>query len=68
METITGNLSRIHKRIQETCIRVHRDPKQVRLLLATKIVDTDKINFALQQGETIIGENKVQELNSRIFI
>ncbi len=53
METITGNLSRIHKRIQETCMRVHRDPKQVRLLLATKTVDTvqDKFCFTTRRND-----------------
>lgn len=64
-EFIVQNLKTIHKRIQKACESSGRDPKEVRLLLATKTVDSDRINFALQQGETLVGENKVQELKQK---
>jgi len=47
------------------CEKTHRNPEEVRLLLATKTVDSERINFALQQGATLIGENKVQELKQK---
>lgn len=62
MEVLAHNLSVIRKRIEKTCLRIGRDPKTVRLLLATKTVDANRINKALELGETLIGENKVQEL------
>ena len=64
-ETITQNLRTIHKRIQAACKRAGRNPDEVRLLLATKTVDSNLIKFALQHGETLIGENKVQELEQK---
>nr|BFF38305.1 YggS family pyridoxal phosphate-dependent enzyme [Tenacibaculum mesophilum] len=65
MDTIQKNLSIIHQRIQFACKKANRNPEDVRLLLATKTVNTDKINFALEQGETLVGENKVQELKQK---
>jgi hypothetical protein len=65
MENIIYNLNIIHNRIQQSCKKANRNPKDIRLLLATKTVDSDRINFALQQGETLIGENKVQELKQK---
>ncbi|MCG7503244.1 YggS family pyridoxal phosphate-dependent enzyme [Tenacibaculum sp. Mcav3-52] len=65
MDTIQNNLNIIHQRIQFACKKANRNPKNVRLLLATKTVDTDKINFALEQGENLVGENKVQELKQK---
>lgn len=64
-KTITQNLKTIHKRIHLSCKRIGRNPEEVRLLLATKTVDAERIKFALQQQETLIGENKVQELKQK---
>lgn len=65
MENIIYNLNIIHNRIQQACKKANRNPNDIRLLLATKTVDSDRINFALQQGETLVGENKVQELKQK---
>ncbi|PKV52578.1 hypothetical protein ATE84_4698 [Aquimarina sp. MAR_2010_214] len=65
MEHIVNNLEIIHKRIKHACKKANRTSENVRLLLATKTVDTNKIKFALQQGESLIGENKVQELKQK---
>ncbi|MCG8574657.1 MAG: YggS family pyridoxal phosphate-dependent enzyme [Flavobacteriales bacterium] len=65
MENIVNNLEVIHSRIDYACKNVNRDSKEVRLLLATKTVDSERINFALQQGESLVGENKVQELKQK---
>jgi len=64
-ESITHNLKVIHNRIEKACERADRNPDEVRLLLATKTVDSERIKFALQEGETLIGENKVQELKQK---
>ena len=64
-EAIRQNLKTIHKRILAACDRAGRNPSEVRLLLATKTVDADRINLALQQGENLVGENKVQELQQK---
>lgn len=59
---IRKNLEIIHERMNKACEKTNRNPADVRLLLATKTVDTDRILWALKQGENLIGENKVQEL------
>ncbi len=64
-DLILKNLQSVHKRIRAACEQSHRNPDDIRLLLATKTVDTDKILFALAQGENLIGENKVQELKKK---
>lgn len=64
-ETIIQNLKTIHNRIQAACKKANRNPDEVRLLLATKTIDSERIKFALKQGETLIGENKVQELQQK---
>ncbi len=64
-ETIDANLLTIHRRIDSACVANNRNPDEVRLLLATKTVDSERIRYALQQGETLVGENKVQELKQK---
>jgi pyridoxal phosphate enzyme (YggS family) len=65
MENIVNNLKIIRNRIKYAAEKVNREPEGIRLLLATKTVNSDRINFALQRGETLIGENKVQELKQK---
>lgn len=65
MKNISHNLTVIHNRIQQACKNSNREKESVRLLLATKTVDSNRINFALKQGENLIGENKVQELKQK---
>lgn len=64
-DTIPNNLSHILNRIYSACQNSGRDPKEVKLLLATKTVSADKIKMALQQGQTLIGENKIQEIKEK---
>lgn len=42
-----------------------RNPAEIKLLLATKTVSSENIKIALELGETLIGENKVQELQQK---
>lgn len=65
MEAIRENLQLIHKRIEAACKKANRNIEDVKLLLATKTVPADKIAFAIKCGETLIGENKVQELKEK---
>ena len=48
--------------------KAHRNPEEVRLLLATKTIDSERINFAIQQGVPLIGENKVQEFKTKMLM
>lgn len=65
MNTIVENLAYIHKRIKMVCESSGRAESDVRLLLATKTVAPERIKIALDCGETLIGENKIQELRDK---
>lgn len=62
MSYIGQNIERINKEIILICGKVGRDPKEIRLIAVTKTVDSDKVNEAILNGVTDIGENRVQEI------
>ncbi|OJJ20419.1 YggS family pyridoxal phosphate enzyme [marine bacterium AO1-C] len=64
-EFIIQNLQTIQRRIKAACEKANRNSEEVKLLLATKTVDAERIKFALQQGLNLVGENKVQELKQK---
>jgi pyridoxal phosphate enzyme, yggS family len=65
MNEIAQNIAEIKGRMAEACKKAGRNPEEVKLLLATKTVPADRIKLALATGETLIGENKVQELRDK---
>ncbi|MCT2564016.1 YggS family pyridoxal phosphate-dependent enzyme [Chryseobacterium herbae] len=64
-EDIIHNLEIINDRIKKACEKSGRNPDEVRLLLATKTVSATHIKTALENGQTLIAENKVQELKEK---
>lgn len=62
---IIFNLIKVHQRIENACKVVGRNPEDVQLLLATKTVPAEKIRIAIEAGETLMGENKMQELRDK---
>jgi uncharacterized pyridoxal phosphate-containing UPF0001 family protein len=65
MNDIVSNIHSIRNRILNACKNVNRNPQEVKLLLATKTVSAQNIAIALHAGETLIGENKIQELKDK---
>ena len=65
MNHIIDNIAQIRTRIREAALGVDRNPEEIKLLLATKTVSAENIKIALEAGETLIGENKAQELKSK---
>ncbi len=61
MQDITHNLNIIHQRMESACLRSGRPVDSVRLLLATKTVSEEKLRFAVARGESLLGENRVQD-------
>ena len=60
------NYSRITERISEAAARSGRTPGDVELVAVTKTVPVELINHAIALGVTHIGENRVQELESKL--
>ena len=59
---IQYNLDVIRERIAESAIKSGRNPEDVHLMAVTKTVDPIFINYALDYGVKMIGENRVQEM------
>lgn len=64
-EDIRININTITQRIAKACALSGRDQSEVKLLLATKTVPAERIKMALAAGQTLIAENKVQELKEK---
>lgn len=64
-QQLLNNLKAIEDRINSSCIHCNRNPEDVKLLLATKTVSSDRIAIALKSGYTLIAENKIQELKEK---
>jgi PLP dependent protein len=60
--TISGNLSQINQRIRAAAEKAGRDPASVRLVAVSKTRPTADIIAAFQAGQTVFGENYIQEL------
>ena len=59
------NYNDILKRIEIAAEKSGRNKSDIKLLAATKTIDTEVINFSIESGITLIGENRVQEFLSK---
>lgn len=59
---IEYNLDIINEKIAESAIKSGRKPSDIQLMAVTKTVDPIFINYALDYGVNMIGENRVQEM------
>lgn len=59
-------LETVQTRIHQACQRSGRSEKDVQMLLATKTVSPDRLLEAHQLGPALFGENKAQELLSKL--
>ena len=59
---IQYNLDIINEKIAESAIKSGRNPSDIQLMAVTKTVDPIFINYALDYGVNMIGENRVQEM------
>ncbi len=62
MSQITDNITDIRQEIADTCKKLGKKPEEVQLIAVTKTIEPERINEAIANGITDIGENKVQEI------
>lgn len=62
---IQNNIAKILERIEVACHKANRNTDEVKLLLATKTVSAENIKIALNTHQTLIGENKIQEIKEK---
>jgi PLP dependent protein len=58
---IIENLRRVRERIAEAAIKAGRRPEEVTLVAVSKTKPVEAVRAALQAGQTVFGENRVQE-------
>lgn len=64
-ERIRQNLAVVRGRMTAACERAGRETDSVRLLLATKTVAPPAIRVAIEAGEKLVAENRVQEVRPK---
>ena len=63
---VPRNLATIHSRIAEASQRADRDPADIQLVAVSKTFPVEAIAAALDAGQTLFGENRVQEALPKI--
>jgi pyridoxal phosphate enzyme (YggS family) len=64
-ETIAANLGVVRARIAKAADAVGRKPSEVTLIAVAKTHDADAVRAALAAGQTVFGENRVQEAKAK---
>ena len=57
--------SRVLETVAEACGRAGRDPAGVQLVAVSKLIGADRLGAAVAAGLTLLGENRVQEAESK---
>lgn len=63
--TISENLKRIRYDIEEARIKYRKPDDTVKIMAVTKTVPYERVNYAINEGITLLGENRVQEYLSK---
>jgi pyridoxal phosphate enzyme (YggS family) len=66
MPEIADALSRIHARIAAACSRAGRAPSSVTLVAVSKTMPAQRVRDAMAAGQSVFGENRVQEALGKI--
>ena len=59
--TISENLKRIRYDIEEAKAKYRKSDDDIRIMAVTKTVPYERVNYAVSEGITLLGENRVQE-------
>ena len=60
--SVSDSLAEVRGEIAEACKRAGRNPADVALIAVSKTKPVSMINEAMEAGQTLFGENKVQEM------
>ncbi len=63
---LADNLNFVHERIAAACERAERDPATVKLVAVSKTHSADTVKAAVELGQTLFGESKIQEAKLKI--
>src|SRR5256885_4368543 len=66
MTSIAENLERVREQIAHAAAKVRRAPNEVELVAITKTHAAEKVREAIQAGQRLFGESRVQEARAKI--
>jgi pyridoxal phosphate enzyme (YggS family) len=66
MSSILDNLERVREQIAQAAAKAGRDVKDVELVAIGKTHSAEKVREAVEAGQTLFGENRVQEARAKI--
>ena len=66
MSSILDNLERVREQIAQAAAKAGRDVKDVELVAITKTHPAEKVREAVEGGQTLFGESRVQEARAKI--
>jgi pyridoxal phosphate enzyme (YggS family) len=66
MSSILDNLERVREQIAQAAAKAGRDVKDVELVAIAKTHPAEKVREAVEAGQTLFGENRVQEARAKI--
>jgi pyridoxal phosphate enzyme (YggS family) len=65
MTTIAANLREVRDRIANAAIKAGRSPAEVTLVAVSKTKPIEAVRAAMEAGQTVFGENRVQEAETK---
>ena len=66
MSNIADNIKLVRERIRAAAERVGRDGSTITLIAVSKAIELDRVEAALDGGQIVFGESKVQEAKAKI--
>jgi PLP dependent protein len=66
MSSIAENLERVREQISQAAVKAGRDVKDVELVAIAKTHPAEKVREAVEGGQTLFGESRVQEARAKI--
>src|ERR1700730_12699783 len=66
MAEVADNLARVHEQIARAAAKSGRAADEIELVAITKTHPAEKVRAAIEAGQTLFGENRVQEARAKI--
>jgi pyridoxal phosphate enzyme (YggS family) len=66
MRSVAENLARVREKIAQAAAKAGRAPEEIDLVAITKTHSAEKVREAVEAGQTLFGESRVQEARAKI--
>lgn len=65
MTNLAQNFAQVRSNIEGAAQRAHRDPQDIKLIAVSKTVSCETVLLAMNEGQTLFGENRVPEIEKK---